>query len=112
MRYIVSLVLAWWHGVPHKVHRFWQPSYRQYGDGTYEGYELRGFSEPASVGDFVGLLQKENTVYVYEVTQKSHSGGSDHIVSPYRYNLVYSGAMQEEEFKGRQEVKGGLLPVW
>jgi hypothetical protein len=112
MRYVISQLAAWWHDVPRKVHRFWQPSYRQYGDGTYEGYKVRGFREPASVGDFVGLLQDKDVVHVYEVTKRSHGGGSDHIVSPYRYDFVYHGALQKEEFEKRQELKGGLLPIW
>lgn len=112
MKYLISLVLAWYHDAPYKIHRFWQPSYRQYGDGVYEGYEVRGFSEPASVGDRVGLLQDGNSVHIYEVTQRSHGGGSDHIVSPYRYDLRYQNTLEEGELKNRQDDSGGLLPIW
>lgn len=109
---LLARLRAWWFDLPYKVFRFWQPSYRQYGEPVYEGYEIRGFSEPASVGDYVGLLQDGDTVHVYEVTEKSHGGGSDHIVSPYRYNFVYRVSLPENEFEQRQEDTGGLLPVW
>lgn len=104
--YVARRLDAWWRDVPFRVDDLWLPYWTTFnvdGNRYDDEFKVRAFSEPASIGDRAGLLQRGDEVYVYEVTSRRRSSGSDHIASPYRYDFVYCGALDVEAFEAHQE---------
>ena len=113
---LFAYIGAKYRGVPYSVEGLWPPSYTTFGKGKkYNGdLEVVAFSGRGSVGDLVGVFRRGDTRYIYEITGRTCASGSDHIVSPFSYDLRYVGCMTESDFQSSADTAPApaLLSLW
>ena len=74
-------------GVPFFLKDFWPPFYLSYG-GKAPGKVL-DWMYKASVGDVIPVFWTSEKTHYYKLTGLGVASGSDHIESPYQFDLEY-----------------------
>ena len=89
---MINLIKKWKakrHNVPYKNESFWPPYYITYGHAGPNGERVTEDIYYTAVGDVVPIFIGAGIKHLYKLKSIGSAAGSDHIVSPRQFNIVY-----------------------
>lgn len=82
-------LLAWWYKYPYEVTDFWPPFYISFGHEAPNGSKVLKAIYHVHIGNVVAVFQDNKRVHYYRLRSTRRASGSDHIVSPLQFHIIY-----------------------
>ncbi len=76
-------------GFPFKLTEFWPPFYTCFSGKAHNDAKVLNDIYEAKIGEATPIFEKDGVTHLYIVRRITRSPGSDHIVSPLKFDLTY-----------------------